>query len=79
MCTKSTFIWTLVRDVEANEDSQFYLSGRKNLQHQTSILDQIDMERDLEMINWKWHNPFEAPAESTDAVARAHHADHEQG
>lgn len=29
-----------VRDVEANEDNHFYLSGRKNLQCQFSILGQ---------------------------------------
>lgn len=39
----------------------------------------IDMETSLEMINLKWHNPFQVSDESTDAVAPGHHADHEQG
>lgn len=29
-----------VRDAVANEESHFFLSGRKNLPHQTSILGQ---------------------------------------
>lgn len=35
------------------------------------------MERDLEMINWKWYNLFEVLVESIDVVVRVYYVDYE--